>query len=309
MILLLSVGSSMDCLESSIAVVTCRTFLELRDESNVCWTRPRAKSDPTTSCLRDEDTADTDSTCTEFECISDTSSNCGLWSEMEDYSSPMCRWGCEDLELDLAGEEDTASLVRTPSTTCSTPATPPGVFKVPTKSLLAHATTCSSPSTPPGMFMPNQALLGGVSRPQTPLTETRTTLMLRNLPSTFTRTALCQTLDAAGFEKKYDFAYLPVDFQSGAGLGYAFVNMVMCEDARNAVDTMTGFCAWSDAACHKVLKIDFGEQHQGLKMLIERYKNCGIMHPSVPDEYKPMMLAHGQRIAFPQPSKRVRSPM
>merc|ERR1719461_2657977 len=61
--------------------------------------------------------------------------------------------------------------------------------------------------------------------------ETRTTLMLRNLPLDYTRDMLLQLLDKEGFAGKYDFIYLPVDFKTRAGLGYAFLNMVRATDA------------------------------------------------------------------------------
>ena len=54
----------------------------------------------------------------------------------------------------------------------------------------------------------------------------RTTVMLRNMPNNYSRTMLLELLDAEGFAGQYDFLYLPMDFQSRASLGYAFINFV-----------------------------------------------------------------------------------
>lgn len=50
-----------------------------------------------------------------------------------------------------------------------------------------------------------------------------TTVMLRNIPNRYTRDMLIEQLDK-GFEKQYDFVYLPIDFNSKCNVGYAFIN-------------------------------------------------------------------------------------
>eukprot|EP00928_Gymnodinium_smaydae_P034856 TRINITY_DN24616_c0_g1_i2.p1 TRINITY_DN24616_c0_g1~~TRINITY_DN24616_c0_g1_i2.p1 ORF type:complete len:307 (+),score=34.70 TRINITY_DN24616_c0_g1_i2:103-1023(+) len=59
----------------------------------------------------------------------------------------------------------------------------------------------------------------------------KTTLMLRNLPNAYTTSLLYEELDAAGFEKLFDFVYVPIDLETNLNRGFAFINFVSPEDA------------------------------------------------------------------------------
>ena len=52
-----------------------------------------------------------------------------------------------------------------------------------------------------------------------------TTVMMRNLPNTFSRKMLLELLDREGFTDKFGFLYLPVDFKTIASMGYTFINL------------------------------------------------------------------------------------
>jgi len=133
--------------------------------------------------------------------------------------------------------------------------------------------------------------------------------MLRNLPSSFRQEQLLKLLESAGFAERFDFLYLPVDFASGACLGYGFVNLISSEDAQLAMVRLQGWSSWQDSSCHKVMQLCWSDPHQGLNALIDRYRNSRIMHKAVPSAYKPLIFKAGKPATFPGPTKRLRSPL
>jgi RNA recognition motif-containing protein len=135
----------------------------------------------------------------------------------------------------------------------------------------------------------------------------KTTLMLRNIPNDYTRAMLTSLLDEEGFACQYNFLYLPIDFQTGAGIGYAFVNLISSAEAERFLQHFSGFSGWSIPS-RKVAEVAWSNPNQGLSVHVERYRNSTVMHPSVPDEYKPVLLQDGFRVHFPLPTRAIRSP-
>jgi len=134
-----------------------------------------------------------------------------------------------------------------------------------------------------------------------------TTVMLRNIPNRYTSSTLLALLDERGFRGLYDFVYLPMDFQNGVNLGYAFVNLLVHEDALTFKSAFHGFDDWLyDSA--KVSETSWAHPHQGLAEHVERYRNSPVMHPCMPDEYKPMVFHCGMRVPFPMPTKAIKAP-
>jgi hypothetical protein len=134
-----------------------------------------------------------------------------------------------------------------------------------------------------------------------------TTVMLKNLPNNYTRAMLLDLIDAAGFQCRYDFLYLPIDFRTHAALGYAFVNFLAESDAEKFHRHMDGFCRWA-LPSNKVCYVGWSQPHQGLDSNVQRYRNSPLMHPAVPDEYRPVIFLAGTRVPFPPPTKKVKPP-
>lgn len=135
----------------------------------------------------------------------------------------------------------------------------------------------------------------------------RTTVMLRNLPVSFSRDMLLSVLDREGFSARYDFVYLPIDFGSRSGFGYAFINLVDPDAAADFRVHFQGFTNWGIESS-KVADITWSSTHQGLEEHVSRYRNSPVMHETMPDECKPIVLDKGVRIDFPPPTKIVRAP-
>lgn len=49
--------------------------------------------------------------------------------------------------------------------------------------------------------------------------------MIRNIPNKYVQTSLLDEINK-NHQGKYDFMYLPIDFQNQANVGYAFINFV-----------------------------------------------------------------------------------
>lgn len=141
----------------------------------------------------------------------------------------------------------------------------------------------------------------------TPL-EDCTTVIVHNLPNNYNRAMLLSLFDTEGFGGLYDFVYLPIDFKTQTCLGYAFVNLVEPSMVRKFWKKFDGYERWAFSS-KKVCSVSrCNVQHQGLEANIERYRNSPVMHPAVPDEYKPAIFSHGVRIDYPVPTQILKAP-
>jgi len=130
-----------------------------------------------------------------------------------------------------------------------------------------------------------------------------TTVIIRNVPQNYTRAMLLELLDREGFSGLYDFVYLPVKFGSSSAFGYALVNLIDHEDAQRFQAHFQSFSSWG-VECTNVANVSWSKAHQGLTEHVERYRNSPMMHESMPDECKPIILEKGLRVPFPAPTKK-----
>jgi hypothetical protein len=135
---------------------------------------------------------------------------------------------------------------------------------------------------------------------------TRTSVMLCNLPNSYTRQMLAKLLDEEGFAGTYDFVYMPIDFKSRLSLAYAFINLVSAKDAKRFWKVFHGYSNWA-VPSHKVARVNWSEV-QGLVSNIDRYRNSPVMHEAVPDEFKPAVFSGSERISFPAPTGKIWAP-
>ncbi|CAK0871007.1 unnamed protein product, partial [Prorocentrum cordatum] len=129
-----------------------------------------------------------------------------------------------------------------------------------------------------------------------------TTVMLKNLPSPYTRDMLIELLQSKGFLDHCNFLYLPMNFQSSQNVGYAFLNLSNDEQAKRFFSVFDGFKEWAvdtDQACSVC-----PSNTNGLSANLERYRNSPIMREDVPEEFKPILLSGGKQVAFPSPTKK-----
>jgi hypothetical protein len=142
--------------------------------------------------------------------------------------------------------------------------------------------------------------------PESTEDEDRTTVMVRNLPSTLTQMELVEELIARGYRGLFDFVYMPMNFRSdgnGSNFHYAFVNFTSTAVAVQLMNQLKSFeldeqewrSVWSTC--------------QGLDANIERYRNSPLMHELVPADCKPALYgAHAFRVQFPAPTRHIPKP-
>merc|ERR1712080_501081 len=112
---------------------------------------------------------------------------------------------------------------------------------------------------------------------------------MQNIPNNYTRRLLLILLDDNGFNGLYNFVYLPIDFNTSAGFGYAFVNFVDQESAEKFISQFQGFRDWVMPS-KKVCEVMWSKAHQGLDAHVERYRNSPVMKESTPDGFKPAIF-------------------
>lgn len=105
--------------------------------------------------------------------------------------------------------------------------------------------------------------------------DTRTTLMIKNIPNKYTSKMLLAAID----EKHggtYDFIYLPIDFKNKCNVGYAFINMVSPAHIIPFYQAFNGK-KWEKFNSEKVASLAYA-RIQGKSALVTHFQNSSLMN-------------------------------
>lgn len=133
--------------------------------------------------------------------------------------------------------------------------------------------------------------------------DTRTSLMVRNIPNKYTQQMLLNEFTENGHGPGViDFFYLPIDFKNRCNRGYAFINFV---DYRDILAFHRRYFGkhWRTFNSDKICDITYA-RIQGKSAMLKRFENSALMEKD--DEYKPLVFVSsgpdkGTRLPFPSP--------
>ncbi|KAF8115578.1 hypothetical protein N665_0025s0046 [Sinapis alba] len=105
--------------------------------------------------------------------------------------------------------------------------------------------------------------------------DSRTTLMVKNIPNKYTSKMLIAAIDEY-CKGTYDFLYLPIDFKNKCNVGYAFINLT---EPENIVPFYKAFNGkkWEKFNSEKVAYLAYG-RIQGKSALIAHFQNSSLMN-------------------------------
>ncbi|TKY47702.1 terminal ear1 [Spatholobus suberectus] len=146
--------------------------------------------------------------------------------------------------------------------------------------------------------------------------DTRTTVMIKNIPNKYSQKLLLNMLDnhcihcneqiADGDEQQqqplssYDFVYLPIDFNNKCNVGYGFVNMTSPE-ATFRLYKAFHLQHWEVFNSRKICEVTYARV-QGLEALKEHFKNSKF--PCEVEHYLPVVFSpprDGRELTEPLP--------
>lgn len=105
--------------------------------------------------------------------------------------------------------------------------------------------------------------------------DSRTTLMIKNIPNKYTSKMLLATIDEH-HKGTYDFIYLPIDFKNKCNVGYAFINL---NDPKHIIPFHQAFNGkkWEKFNSEKVASLAYA-RIQGKAALIAHFQNSSLMN-------------------------------
>ncbi|XP_050231301.1 protein MEI2-like 5 isoform X2 [Mercurialis annua] len=105
--------------------------------------------------------------------------------------------------------------------------------------------------------------------------DTRTTLMIKNIPNKYTSKMLLAAIDE-NHKGSYDFLYLPIDFKNKCNVGYAFINMLSPLHIIPFYEAFNGK-KWEKFNSEKVASLAYG-RIQGKVALVTHFQNSSLMN-------------------------------
>ncbi|GER45084.1 RNA-binding protein [Striga asiatica] len=105
--------------------------------------------------------------------------------------------------------------------------------------------------------------------------DSRTTLMIKNIPNKYTSKMLLAAIDET-HKGAYDFLYLPIDFKNKCNVGYAFINMVSPSHIITFYEAFNGK-KWEKFNSEKVASLAYA-RIQGKMALISHFQNSSLMN-------------------------------
>ncbi|KAL2496665.1 Protein MEI2-like 5 [Forsythia ovata] len=105
--------------------------------------------------------------------------------------------------------------------------------------------------------------------------DTRTTLMIKNIPNKYTSKMLLAAIDET-HKGTYDFLYLPIDFKNKCNVGYAFINMVSPSHITTFYEAFNGK-KWEKFNSEKVASLAYA-RIQGKMALVSHFQNSSLMN-------------------------------
>ncbi|KAI4308086.1 hypothetical protein L6164_031197 [Bauhinia variegata] len=105
--------------------------------------------------------------------------------------------------------------------------------------------------------------------------DTRTTLMIKNIPNKYTSKMLLAAIDE-NHRGTYDFLYLPIDFKNKCNVGYAFINMVSPSHIIPFYKAFNGK-KWEKFNSEKVASLAYA-RIQGKAALVTHFQNSSLMN-------------------------------
>ncbi|KAL0301375.1 UNVERIFIED_CONTAM: protein MEI2-like 2 [Sesamum radiatum] len=105
--------------------------------------------------------------------------------------------------------------------------------------------------------------------------DSRTTLMIKNIPNKYTSKMLLAAIDET-HKGTYDFLYLPIDFKNKCNVGYAFINMVSPSHIITFYEAFNGK-KWEKFNSEKVASLAYA-RIQGKAALVSHFQNSSLMN-------------------------------